>query len=93
MGTASTSGNLGPISSSCPGGVIDGRAEPGDDYSFEALENADDHVFLVEARMSPFQDGHFRLGCEPISTSDTGSIAGTHVARFVKLFGDRKSVV
>lgn len=55
------------------------------DDNLEILSDRDNYFFLIDARITPYRDGNFYLGGQPISISDAYSIGGIHIVKKVGL--------
>ena len=55
------------------------------DYNLEILTKKDEYFFLIDERITPFQNGNFYLKGKPIPIDVAYSIGGIHIIRRVEL--------
>jgi hypothetical protein len=55
------------------------------DHNSEILTNKDEYFFLIDERITPFQNGSFQLNGKPIPIDVAYSIGGIHIIRQVEL--------
>lgn len=51
----------------------------------DILTNQEDYFFLIDERITPFQNGHFYMKGNPISIEDAYSIGGIHIVKKITL--------